>query len=183
MEERRALEAHAFSGSWITPSLAVGGRLPAALTSHLLRQHGISHIVDLRSEERDDDALFRAHGLTLLSLPTEDHCAVSETMLETGVTWVREQLAAGKRVYIHCEHGIGRSVLLAWCVLVAEWMGPRAALQRIKEVRTIASPSPAQIDALLVFAKRYGRELPSWDELADIAYAHLRPPRRQSEHT
>jgi protein-tyrosine phosphatase len=166
--------------SWLTPSLAVGGRLAPELTSRLLAEFGISHVVDLRSEAQDDPASFREHGVELLALPTDDHCAVSEAMLETGVDWVIDRLAQGGRVYVHCEHGIGRSVLLAWCVLVALGEPPRTALENIKAARTIASPSPAQIHALLGFARRYVTSLPSWDELADIAYAHLRPARARA---
>jgi protein-tyrosine phosphatase len=133
-------------------------------------------VVDVRSEAQHDAALLRAHGLELLRLPTPDHHAISHDMLQTGVRWVRERLERGGRVYIHCQHGIGRSVLLAWCVLVALGRAPRDALTQIKAARVCASPSPAQIHALLDFAGAYTSKLPSWDELAQIAYAHLRRP-------
>ncbi|MDB4976337.1 MAG: dual specificity protein phosphatase [Myxococcaceae bacterium] len=172
---------HPFCASWLSPNLAVGGSLSPEVIPLLRQEHGIGFVVDLRSEQQDDRKILQQCGVQLLSLPTDDHCAVSETMLRTGVAWVREQLAQGQRVYIHCEHGIGRSVLLAWCVLVALGEGPRDALVRIKAARSIASPSPAQIHALLAFARDHERELPSWDELAEIAYAHLRAPGAEAE--
>lgn len=167
--------------SWLGPQLAVGGRIPPELWPTFLPEHGIDSVVDVRSEEQDDIALLSSHGLRLLQLPTDDHCALSEHDLAAGVSWVQERIEGGHRVYVHCEHGIGRSVLLCWCVLVAQGMPPREALVRIKAARAIASPSPAQIHALLAFARAYSDLLPSWDELAEIAYAHLRP--RASEAT
>jgi hypothetical protein len=160
--------------TWLSDDLVVGGRLAPHLPARLLHEHGIGHVVDVRSEEQDDPVAFSTHGVELLLLPTRDHCAIAPDLLETGVAWVTERLAHGGKVYIHCEHGIGRSVLLSWCVLVALGEPPRDALQRIKAARACASPSPAQIHALLAFARPHVASLPSWDELAEIAYAHLR---------
>jgi len=162
------------SWTWLQPNLVVGGRMGPGLTSRLLAEYGIAHVVDVRSEEQDDRELLHRHGVELLLLPTEDHCAVSEEMLASGVAWVTQRLARGGRVYIHCEHGIGRSVLLSWCVLVALGADVRAALEQIKRARACASPSPAQISAMLAFARPRVASLPSWEELAEIAYAHLR---------
>jgi len=163
--------------SWVDAQLAVGGHLPASVLPRLRDELGITHVVDLRSERQDDAAQLRALGIELLLLPTDDHCAVHEDMLARGVAWVLDALRSGARAYIHCEHGIGRSVLLTWCLMVARGVAPRTALEQIKRARRIASPSPDQIHALLAFARPYADELPSWDELADIAYAHLRPSR------
>ena len=52
-------------------------------------------------------------------------------MIDEGVQWVRSRLGAGRRVLIHCEHGIGRSALLALCVLVAGGIEPLDAMNRI----------------------------------------------------
>jgi Dual specificity phosphatase, catalytic domain len=162
--------------SWLTEDLSVGAAPTVGLIPRLRMDYGIGHVVDVRSEAQHDAAMLREHGLELLQLPTLDHHAISEDMLQTGTRWALDRLERGGRVYIHCQHGIGRSVLLSWCVLVALGQAPRDALMQIKAARVCASPSPAQIHALLHFARRYTSELPSWDELADIAYAHLRLP-------
>jgi protein-tyrosine phosphatase len=160
--------------SWLSECLAVGGRVPHEAWPRFLSEHGIDSVVDLRSEEQDDAAWLAQHGLALLTLPTDDHAAIRELDLATGVAWVGQRIAQGSRVYVHCEHGIGRSVLLCWCVLVAQGTRPEVALRRIKAARAIASPSPAQIHALLSFAAQHFDTVPTWDELAEIAYAHLR---------
>jgi protein-tyrosine phosphatase len=173
VDARRRDQEAALGLSWLSPALAVGGRI-ADDALPLLRELGLQHVIDVRDAPQDDALLLQRHGLQLLLLPTQDHHALAPDMLARGVDWALARLRAGQRVYIHCEHGIGRSVLLAWCVLVALGETPRQALVRIKAARAVASPSPAQIHALLDFARQHVEELPSWDALAAIAYENIR---------
>jgi hypothetical protein len=166
--------------SWVTPRLAVGGRIDSAALPRLARELGFRHVVDLRIECCDDERELHQHGLTLLHLPTDDHHAVSDTMLADGVAWVQERLARDESVYIHCEHGIGRSVLLTWCVLVSLGEPPREALVRIKQARPRASPSPVQIEALIAYCQTRAIDVPSWNDLADIAYANISAAQAES---
>ncbi len=166
--------------SWITEQLAVGGRYPMEWAAHLAQALGIRRVVDVRVEEVDDEAVLRTHGIELLHLPTVDMCALSVPMIHDGVAWVNTQLDAGHRVYIHCAHGIGRSALLALCVLVSRGMEPLQALERAKTARPVVSPSPEQLGAFLQWMRgwREGRqvawEVPSLESLMLIAYRHLR---------
>lgn len=168
--------------SWVTPLLAVGGRFPIEAAEHLAQRLGIRHIVDLRVEERDDEHLLREHGITLLHLPTEDLRAISRHMLDEGVAWVTKHLERGHKVYIHCEHGIGRSATLALAVLVALGYSPREALTLAKRARWQVSPSPEQLSALMAWAEdwrvHHGApwSVPPFNDLAAIAYSHLRKP-------
>jgi len=146
----------------------------------LARQEGIRAVVDLRIERCDDEALLRFHGLELLHLPTQDCCAIAPRMIDDGVAWVRSRLDAGTRVLIHCEHGIGRSALLALCTLVAGGAGPLDAMNRLKAGRPVASPGAEQIEAFRSWVGRWKQrtgarwEVPTFDALAWVAYAHLR---------
>ena len=159
--------------SWITPALAVGGSFPMRCAEQLARTFGIAAVVDLRAEACDDETVLRRHGLTLLHLPTEDHCAVSAPMLDDGVAFVTDSLARGDRVLFHCEHGIGRSALLALCVLVAQGLEPMQALELAKDRRDRVSPSPAQYEAWAAWLRRRGLEPPDFDAFAAVAYRHL----------
>ena len=164
---------------WVTPLLAVGAHFAAAEAARLAREHAIRHVVDLRLEACDDARALRRHGIELLHLPTEDVCAIDDGRIEEGVAWVNERLDRGSRVLIHCQHGIGRSALLALCVLVSRGDEPLDALIRAKEARRIVSPSPDQLAAFTRFCslhrERAGAawEIPSFDTLASIAYRHL----------
>ena len=167
--------------SWITDHLAVGGRFPSERAEALARELAIRAVVDLRSEARDDEEVLRTHGLTLLHLPTDDHHAVSQPMLEDGVAFVRPYLDRGERVLIHCEHGIGRSATLALCVLVERGYEPLQALELSKRRRALISPSPAQYEAWTKWLSRFARErragweIPSFDAFKAIAYRHIEP--------
>jgi hypothetical protein len=166
---------------WVTPELLVGGRFPMEAADYLARQLGIRHVVDVRVECCDDERVLQAHGITLLHLPTADMCAISLPMLRHGVAWVRERLESGQKVLIHCEYGIGRSALLALCVLVDRGLAPLDALVLAKRERPKVSPSPEQLSAFLAYADEWraahgaGWHTPLFDELAALAYNHPRP--------
>jgi predicted protein tyrosine phosphatase len=172
---------------WVAPLLAVGGRFPIEAAEHLASRLGIRYVVDLRVEECDDEHVLREHGITLLHLPTEDMRAVRRDMLRDGVHWVSKHLERGHKVYIHCEHGVGRSATLALCVLVARGDSPLEALARAKKARWQVSPSPEQLEAFLDWAEEWRVQqglswsLPTLNALVEIAYSHLRWPPHQEE--
>ena len=159
--------------SWITADLAVGGSFPADRARDLAHALGVAAVVDLRAEACDDAEVLHACGLALLHLPTEDHCAVSAPMLDEGVTFVTGRLDAGEKVLVHCEHGIGRSALLALCVLVDRGLAPLDALALAKDQRERVSPSPAQYEAWAAWLRGRGVQPPPFDDFAAIAYRHL----------
>jgi predicted protein tyrosine phosphatase len=162
--------------SWIDPSLAVGGSFPRGVAGRLARHHGIAAVIDVRIEASDHPEELAANGLAFLRLPTEDACAVSQEMLDEGVRFARA--AAGRPLLVHCQHGIGRSALVALCVLVDRGLAPMEALQRAKDAREKISPSPCQFEA---WAEWIGRRAPhhpapGFEDFAWIAYRHLRGP-------
>ena len=147
--------------------------------ARLVREHGITRVVDVRVEACDDEEVLRLNGMELLHLPTMDTRAISLDMISDGVEFVCDALDSGQRVFIHCQYGIGRSALLGLCVLVARGLSPIEALARAKDARPVVSPSPSQLEAFRAFAERLRAErgapweVPTFDELAAIAYRHL----------
>lgn len=164
---------------FIAPGLAVGSRFPMEAAARLAAEHGISRIVDVRVEACDDEAALRTHGIRLLHLPTEDTCAIVQERIRHGVAFVNEGLDRGEKVLVHCQHGIGRSALLAVCVLISRGDPPLVALERAKRARPVVSPSPDQLRAVASFAAQVKAELgAAWDvptvnELGAIAWRHL----------
>lgn len=159
--------------SWLTDRLAIGGSFPAERAGHLASVHGIAALIDMRAEACDDAAALAGNELRFLHLPTPDLQAVSRAMLDRGVAFAGRHLRRGERVLIHCEHGIGRSSLLALCVLVDSGYEPLAALALAKAQRPLVSPSPAQYEAWADWLAARGHEAPSFGAFADIAYRHL----------
>lgn len=164
---------------FVAPGLAVGARFPPDAAAVLARQHGITRVVDVRVEECDDERVLRRHGIRLLHLPTEDTRAISLERIRHGVRFVSEGLDRGEGVLVHCQYGIGRSALLALCVLVDRGAAPLEAMERAKAARSIVSPSPDQLEAFLAFAAevKAGRgapwPVPTVREVGRIAWRHL----------
>jgi protein-tyrosine phosphatase len=164
---------------FVAPGLAVGARFAPAAAAILAREHGISRVVDVRVEECDDEHVLRTHGIRLLHLPTEDTRAISLEKIRHGVRFVSEGLDRGEGVLVHCQYGIGRSALLALCVLVDRGDAPLQAMERAKAARRVVSPSPAQLQAFIAFAaevkadRRAPWQVPTVREVGRIAWRHL----------
>lgn len=136
--------------SWVTPQLAVGGRvLPADVP--LLSQQGVGAVIDTRSEHRDDEVTLNEEGIVLLYLPTPDTFPLSVSALHEGADWALRQMADGRKVLIHCEHGVGRSVLLTAAVLVAQGYDAHSAISLVQRQRWQAAPNHRQLVRLLEF--------------------------------
>jgi protein-tyrosine phosphatase len=136
--------------SWVNSQLAVGGRIRPADIQALARV-GVTHVIDTRSEYADDvEALAREH-IELLYLPTPDTHALSIEQLMQGASWANDRILHGGRVLIHCEHGVGRSVLLTCATLVYDGMHARDALDLVQEKRWQAAPNHRQIQRLREF--------------------------------
>ena len=160
---------------WLLDDVAVGGPLPEPDACGAARRRGFGAVIDVRSEAADRSAAFTAAGLAFLHLPTVDLGAVSAPMLDVGVGFARSAAASGRRLLIHCQHGIGRSALVALCVLVDRGDAPLVALRRAKDARERISPSPPQYDAWAAWLRRRdpAAAVPPFDAFAEIAYRHL----------
>jgi hypothetical protein len=163
---------------WITPQLAIGGCWDA-LTAADLARGGVGAVIDMRDEACDDAAALAEWGLTLLHLPTPDLYPPSPAMLDRGVDFAMVLRTAGRRLLIHCQHGIGRGPLLGLCVMVGWGAAPLEALTRIKAARPCVSPSPAQYEAWAAWLHRWRTvtgaawAVPEFDAFAALAYRHL----------
>ncbi len=164
---------------WIRDDLAVGARYPMELAGELASAHRVQSVVDVRLESCDDVEVLRRHGMELLHLPTLDTTGVPIEQLDTGVVWVRERLTRGHRVFIHCEHGIGRSALVGLCVLVDSGHPPLDALRLMKIRRPVVSLSePQQVRYVEWCARWSGTNRPKWalpsvEDVRDIAWSRL----------
>jgi protein-tyrosine phosphatase len=130
-------------------------------------------VVDLRGEACDDEQVLRSHGIDFLHLPTPDFHPASVDMLDRGVDFVRGHIAGGGKALIHCQLGIGRSALLALCVMVDHGWEPLAALSEAKDKRAVVSPSRSQFDGWVRWLEAHGHASPDYHSFGCIAYRHL----------
>ena len=138
--------------SWITPELSISGTLHPRHFESLL-QTGIGAIVDLREEGKDDEELLGCYGIRLLHLPVPDHWPPSQAQLVAGTQWVADRRAEGRKALIHCKEGIGRSVVLACCVLMHEGQDLASALRLVKARRWGVALNRRQVEGLEQFAQ------------------------------
>jgi protein-tyrosine phosphatase len=131
--------------SRVTERLFVGGQQYAHGLA-AMQTLGIGATLNLR-EEADDEALKVVVG-RYLWLPTPDDDGPTLDQLSQGVRFIRESVAAGKAVYIHCAHGVGRAPTMAAAYLIAEGQSLKDAMRLVRKVRPFITPTPAQLRRL-----------------------------------
>jgi protein-tyrosine phosphatase len=137
--------------AWITPSLAQGPRFTRAQVSALARS-GVTSVLDVRKEARDDEALLGQHGLRSCHVPMTDREPPTQRQLKRAVEWVMGELADDRKVFIHCHSGVGRSVCVACAVLVRMGYSLPQAYEAVRRKRPEAVISDEQVEALRRYA-------------------------------
>lgn len=118
----------------------------------VMRQMGIGATLSLRGEVDD-----QARGVAFprhLWLPTPDNGAPTVEQMQKGVEFIRDALAAGQGVYLHCGQGVGRAPTLAAAYLITQGQTAEAALDTIRKVRPFITPTRAQWQRLEEWARR-----------------------------
>src|SRR5262249_16210708 len=89
--------------------------------------------------------LVRRKGLTFINFPIADYSVPrSRGATRVFVKELRDQLSRGNKVGIHCRQGIGRSSLVAACVLVTLGGSYRHAFSEIESARGVAVPDTVE---------------------------------------
>ena len=109
--------------------------------------------VDL--ELTEEAQLCQKYNMLFLGFPIRDHgVPTSQTNTYELANKLCNALAGGQRVAIHCWGGIGRSGLIAACVLALGGIGPNEALQRVSAARGASVPdTPEQRRWVIEFAR------------------------------
>ena len=162
---------------WVADDLAVGGAVPMPSYAWLAKDHGLSAVIDMRSEACDDADALAQLGIAHLNLPVEDHAAPRVRHFDAAVTFAERCAARGGKLFIHCQEGVGRAPITALAVLAARGEDPMAALERAKARRWQVSPNPVQYEAWRAWLQeRVPRAaVPPFERFAAVAYRHLAP--------
>ncbi len=155
---------------WVQENLAVGGAFTRNAVLRLA-QSGVRHVLDTREDSNDEPNVLTAHGIDFIHIPIADTAKLALPAIARASQWVVPRLASGDKVLVHCEHGMGRSVLLGLCLLVRLGAQPTEALLQMKQARPSASPSPRQLETFIAWSVQLSKRTPSWDDLARIAYS------------
>jgi protein-tyrosine phosphatase len=137
----------------VTPQLFVGAQFHRR-GWRVLQHWGIIGVVNLRSEF--DDLGLGVDIPAYLALPTRDDDAPTLENMERGAAFIRQQVEAGGKVYVHCGAGVGRAPTLAAAYLVTTGLSPEQAYEAIRKQRIFIRPTRVQREQLRRFAEQRG---------------------------
>lgn len=143
--------------------LVISGDLPGRaphFAEHLSRwvQSGVSHIIDVRSEWNDGEAVLQLEpGMAYHWVGTDDDgYGQPDEWFAAGVDAALEALGDPTSLtMVHCHMGVNRGPSMAFAIMLATGWDPIAALEAIRGARPIAAVLYA-VDALEWWHRRAG---------------------------
>lgn len=130
--------------TWVSPHLLLGGFLAPHDVPALARE-GVGAVVNVTRELIEPRAALAAAGMDYLQVPAWDARVPTLDDAARGVDFIARHVAAGRKVYVHCASGVGRSVTLLLCYLAQhEGADVDEALAAIAKVRPRVSLSHVQ---------------------------------------
>jgi len=135
-----ALAARPRGGDWLEDEVASWKRAGIGMVVSLLTPEEEKEFDLTREGEQ-----IRRGGLEFSSFAIADmHVPRSEAKLAQTLEHVTSRLASGKNVLVHCRQGIGRTGLIAACLLMKNGMSPGAAMEVVSVARGVAVPETAE---------------------------------------
>ena len=113
-------------GDWVDDRVLLGA-LPFRQDVAALKAAGVGAVLNTCREWRGPVEEYQAAGIEELRLPITDFTAPSLDDVRAGVAFIQRQAAAGRKVYVHCKAGRGRSATIVLCYLVAQGHSPEEA--------------------------------------------------------
>lgn len=147
-----ALAARPRGGEWLADEMASW------------RREGIGTVLSLLTPEEESDLevaaeaeTAKSHGMKFWSFPILDRQVPdSESTLSDALRKLEAELEAGGDVVVHCRQGIGRTGLVAACLLVMNGVEPEVAVQRLSAARGVPVPeTPEQRRWIDQYAKAF----------------------------
>jgi hypothetical protein len=125
--------------SWVTDRIAVGSGIYTATDVAVVRDAGITHVIDCRTtEEPHVRQRYRDAGIDVLNNPTPDDGARKPPeWFARGIRYALQALRdPAAKLLVHCAAGVSRSPSLTYAILRALGRDPVAAEAEIRMARS-----------------------------------------------
>ena len=129
-------KGQAYKVTWVTDQLAVGCAPMSYAQLESLKEQGIDGIINLCGEFCDLHEIEKKAGFEVYYMPIADEEAPELMELENALEWLDESIYLGKKVLIHCRHGIGRTGTVLNAYLLRRGLGHKLAGQKMKGLRS-----------------------------------------------
>ncbi len=139
--------------TWVSDSIAVGYAPMSYAELDSIKAGGIDAIVNLCAEFSDLHELEEASGFEVYYLPIWDEDIPSMEDMEDALSWLDEAVYLGKKILVHCRHGIGRTGTFITSYMIRKGISLKAASKKLKSSK--ANPSSYGQWKLL---KKYGKK-------------------------
>jgi len=137
---RLAIAARPRGGDWLEDEVA-GWRHAGVNTVVSLLTPDEEENLDLKKEAR----LVKTNDMHFISYPIPDRqVPSSQGGLVATLDKINTHLNSGRNVLIHCRQGVGRSGLVAACLLIAKGWDPSLALECLSSVRGVPIPETTE---------------------------------------
>ncbi len=114
--------------SIITDQLAVG-EAPTKRKLEELARDGFNAVIDVRIEACDDEKFLNELKMAYLHIDVEDTDVPTLDQLDQIFSFADPLLDSGKRIFVHCQNGYGRSPLIVAAILVHRGMDTSDVLE------------------------------------------------------
>ena len=126
----------AYQVTWVTDQLGVGHAPMSHPQLEAIHAQGVDAILNLCGEFCDLHDIEKDAGFEVRYLPLEDEEAPGLIELEKTLEWLDEAIYLGKKVLIHCRHGIGRTGTVLNAYLLRRGLGHKLAGQALKKLKS-----------------------------------------------
>lgn len=126
----------AYQVTWVTDQLGVGHAPMSHPQLDSIRREGVDAILNLCGEFCDLHDIEADAGFEVHYLPLADEEAPGLIELEKTLEWLDEAIYLGKKVLIHCRHGIGRTGTILNAYLLRRGLGHKLAGKALKKLKS-----------------------------------------------
>jgi atypical dual specificity phosphatase len=134
---------------WVLKGRLAGSAYPTGFLDWLYHKQGIRALVSLEPLAPEEARHATHLGLELVNVPIPDFTPGTLEQRQAALMHIGRFLECGLPTLVHCKGGLGRTGMILAIYLVTQMgLEPRAAIKRIRYLRSRSIEVPEQADAV-----------------------------------